>query len=382
METKLLTRDYGRTPRGKKRQELTQILWGAWWRPPPNQPRWQTKEAQFDARIRAAMRRLAAGTVLDGIAAARLWGLPIMGHCDVIEVVTTVPHSRHCHHWGQGNERITVKPSSRTIPSDAITTHRGIRVLKPEYLCAELLARQPDYIAIPIVEAALHRLISPSPLQRQRVIAAFQKAKNTLLSILNNRRWKRGVKRAQRLLDRISPWSESVGESRLRMLMEELQLPAPQQQWPVATERGWIWPDFAWPDHGVAIEFDGLEKYAKDAPRTLQAEKQREESLRPVFPVIMRFLWQDLNTGRARYQLRKLAHRFASLPPPPSRLTILPHSTTEDVLGSTLKTPTTNLKPAANECSKTAKYALQQQCSAPDCDRIPQPLGQNGNAGQ
>lgn len=317
METPLLTRDYGRTPRGKKRQKLARILWGAWWQPPGTHSSWQAKEEKFRARIRAAMRRLPAGTVLDGIAAAHWWGLPTMGHCQLIEVITNVNHSRHASHWGHGDDKITIKPSSRTIPQDAVVEYQGIRVLKPEYLCAELLARHRPGICVPIVEAALNRALSPSPLARTASENAFIRAKETLQVILETRRWKRGVRKALNLLKRLSPWSESVGESKLRLLMHDLGLPEPKQQWLVTTEEGAIWPDFAWPSHGIAVEFDGLDKYKNDAGSILQAEKYREEKLRRSFPTIIRFMWKDFFNGRARTQLLKLKRCLRQAPNPP-----------------------------------------------------------------
>lgn len=314
MKTPLLTRDYGRTPRGRNRRKLAQILWGAWWEPVNAQAPWQAKEERFRARIRAAMRRSPDGTILDGIAAAHWWGLPIMGKCDLIEVITNVNHSRHTSHWGRGEDKVTIKPSSRTIPEDAVVEQHGIRVLKVEYLCAELLARHAPEVAIPIVEAALNRVLSPSPLNRTASEDAFSRAKETLQVILETRRWKRGVRKALNLLKRLSPWSESVGESKLRLLMQDLGLPEPKQQWLVTTEDGVIWPDFAWPAHGIAVEFDGLDKYKENTARILQAEKQREEKLRRVYPTIVRFIWKDFFNGRARQQLLKLSVRLRQPP--------------------------------------------------------------------
>lgn len=281
-------------------------MWGAWWEPSATTTTWEASENKFTARIHATMRRLAPGTVLDGIAAAHLWGLPTLGHHQQIDVITNVAHSRHQSRWGCGDDRITVKPSSRTIPEEAVVEFKGIRVLKIEYLCAELLARQPRAIAVPIVEAALNKGLKPHPLQREYAEEKFAAAKELLQQILEKRRWRRGVRRALTLLAELSPWSQSVGESRMRMLMRDLRLPAPRQQYPVLTDRGWVWPDFSWPEKGVIVEFDGIDKYREKGWQTLREEKQREEGLREKFPRILRFLWQDLENGVARYKLQQL----------------------------------------------------------------------------
>ena len=59
--------------------------------------------------------------------------------------------------------------------------------------------------------------------------------------------------------------------------------------------------DFGWPDLGVLREFDGKSKYGElmrrpgqSAEQVLVAEKRREDRLRELGWMVIRWMWQDL----------------------------------------------------------------------------------------
>ena len=81
------------------------------------------------------------------------------------------------------------------------------------------------------------------------------------------------------------PRLESVGEDRFLYLAYDQGLPRPEPQWEVQDERGRVVArlDFAWPDVGVFLEFDGRTKYrlyrreGETLEEFLMREKAREE---------------------------------------------------------------------------------------------------------
>ncbi len=101
------------------------------------------------------------------------------------------------------------------------------------------------------------------------------------------------------------PRAESVGESRSRYLFWSSGLPAPLSQVDVFDETGRLIGrvDFAWPDLGVFLEFDGRVKYAdllapgQDTVDVVLAEKRREERIcRATGWRCVRLTWADLGT--------------------------------------------------------------------------------------
>jgi predicted transcriptional regulator of viral defense system len=117
-------------------------------------------------------------------------------------------------------------------------------------------------------------------------------------------------KESARLLDMIEFWpgsataraafafgsqrSESVGESRLRVLMHDHGLPVPVLQHVVTDARGFVGrTDFYFPDHRTVVEFDGLMKYG--SVETLVQEKLREDRLRALGLQVVRIVWADLS---------------------------------------------------------------------------------------
>lgn len=101
-----------------------------------------------------------------------------------------------------------------------------------------------------------------------------------------------------------NPLAESVGESRFRVLMHDLGLPAPLLQVVFEDADGFIGRvDFYFPGYNLVVEFDGLMKYADGSREVLIQEKLREDRLRALGLHVVRTTWADLEnparTGRA-----------------------------------------------------------------------------------
>jgi hypothetical protein len=115
---------------------------------------------------------------------------------------------------------------------------------------------------------------------------------------------------------------ESVGESRTYYLCFRHGLPTPEPQYPILDEWGRevARVDFAWPELGVFLEFDGKVKYEKllkvgqRASDVVLAEKRREEMICGLTGWrCIRIIWADLeNPERTAAKLRRaLAPRAA-----------------------------------------------------------------------
>ena len=87
------------------------------------------------------------------------------------------------------------------------------------------------------------------------------------------------------------------------MIFHLARLPTPELQFSVFTHDGRFVgrSDFGWPEFGVLGEFDGKSKYGEllrkpgqSAEQVLVAEKRREDRLRELGWMVIRWMWQDL----------------------------------------------------------------------------------------
>jgi hypothetical protein len=87
-----------------------------------------------------------------------------------------------------------------------------------------------------------------------------------------------GSPTARQALSFMDPLSESVGESRLRVLMHAYGLPAPELQVEIHDADGFVARvDFFVREYGVVVEFDGMVKYGGGSASVLIQEKTRED---------------------------------------------------------------------------------------------------------
>lgn len=112
---------------------------------------------------------------------------------------------------------------------------------------------------------------------------------------------RRGVRTARRAASMIDIRSESVGESFSRVIMVENQLPRPELQVEFGDTDGFFAVvDFFWPEWDLIGEFDGKIKYGRllrpgELPGdAVFREKQREDRLRELGFIVVRWVWDDL----------------------------------------------------------------------------------------
>ncbi|WP_231635248.1 hypothetical protein [Luteipulveratus halotolerans] len=101
--------------------------------------------------------------------------------------------------------------------------------------------------------------------------------------------------RASRMLELMDARSESVGETRLRLLLRGLGIDV-ETQFEIAMDgRSGACADFRVVGTRVLIEFDGEVKYqGDDGAKVLVAEKHREDGLRRAGWTVVRVVWADL----------------------------------------------------------------------------------------
>ena len=173
------------------------------------------------------------------------------------------------------------------LPGDVVMCN-GVPVVAPARLGLEMTMFADVEVALGIVNHLLHRGLTTVQ-ALQECYAAMSMWPRTLTTDL-----------VLRLADsRI----ESLGESRCLYLFFLHHLPAPEPQYEVRDASGRLIGrvDFAWPELGIFVEFDGKVKYEKllspgqRASDVVVAEKQREELIcRITGWRCIRLTWSDL----------------------------------------------------------------------------------------
>lgn len=232
------------------------------------------------ARARSALRRLDEPAVLSHTTAATVLGLPTWGPAPARVQVTRDASS--------GGRR-TSSTHVRTAPLAAheVTSVAGLLVTSPARTVvdvARLLGEEPGVVT---ADAALRTGV----VSREELETALERARG----------WP-GIARARRAVRFADPLSESVGESRSRVAIARVGLPAPRLQRVVRTGGGVVVGrvDFLWEDHRTIGEFDGLVKYRgvvddDDPGDVVTAEKLREDALRTEGYEVVRWIWSELD---------------------------------------------------------------------------------------
>lgn len=120
-----------------------------------------------------------------------------------------------------------------------------------------------------------------------------------LLATLDSMRTWPGAIAAGRVVSFADGRSESVGESRARVLFARQGLPEPVLQREFSEDDGELIGrvDFLFADEWTIVEFDGLVKYGRSGDMAANAvveEKLREDRLRELGYEVVRLVWADL----------------------------------------------------------------------------------------
>jgi len=241
--------------------------------------------ARHALQIAATVADLRRPAVVSHQSAAVLLGLPLWGApLDQVHITrrprassqTTGP--LRCHVARLRDDEV------KTVGSHTVTD-----VARTVLDLARSLPFEP---AVVTVDAALHEgLLSLSVLQQR------------LMDIAGTR----GSRHAARVVAFADGRSESVGESRSRVLLHKLGLAPSALQLRITDSEGSFLgrSDFAWEEQRVLGEFDGRIKYGRllrpgqDPGDAVFEEKRREDAMRDAAWEVVRWTWSDLSVPAA-----------------------------------------------------------------------------------
>lgn len=239
-----------------------------------------------DDRARHAFRACAlsanaSGAALSHISAAVLHGV------DVWEIPLDDVHLTRNASSGSRRVRGRVMHAAPFAESEVVDLPAG-RVLSVARTVVDVAASVPFEQAVVVGDSALRRGLTVDCLHRAVALRGSHP----------------GGARVRRAVRFMSARSDSVGESRSRVLFVREQLPIPMEQVDVfdAYDRWLARVDFLWDEFGVIGEFDGRIKYRRDGVASMDAEevvyreKLREDALRRAGWTVVRWTWRDLNT--------------------------------------------------------------------------------------
>lgn len=185
------------------------------------------------------------------------------------------------------------------IKEDDVVVIDGVRVMALPRTVVDTARITPFEPAVCVADAAVRR--------EPRVAAAA-------LERLNEMRNWQGARNAGAVVAFADGRSESVGESRLRVLFRNVGLPAPELQVEFHKPSGLFVArsDFYFREQRTAGEFDGKQKYLRYAPNGEDAgevvwrEKRREDELRRLGIEVERVIWVDFDRPKAvEYRFRQ-----------------------------------------------------------------------------
>jgi len=234
--------------------------------------------------------------VLSHQSAAVVYGLPLW----------KTPLDRvHLTRNRRGGGRITRRTTVHCAPiGEHVAVVDGHALTLPARTVVDLARTLPFEQAVVVGDAAVRR---------------FGVGREDLEAELARAARRHGVDAARRVVRFLSGHSESVGESRSRVMLSRAGLPAPSQQGEVFEPGGRRIGRVDFHFDGIVLgEFDGRVKYGRllkpgQSPGdAVFAEKQREDALRDLGFQVVRWTWDDLEApGQVAERVRRAIARAA-----------------------------------------------------------------------
>jgi hypothetical protein len=240
-----------------------------------------TTREQHLVACSAVLRVARSAAALSHISAAAAYGLPLWDlPLDEVHVTRLGPHT--------GRSEAGVRQHHRPLSDRDVMSEGGRPVTSPTRTALDLTTITDVEHALPVVSELLRRkLTTPEDLAR-----GYEQIRHVPGSL------------SSQLVIRLADGRlESVGECRSYHMFFRQALPMPEPQYEVFDEHGVLLGrvDFAWPELGVFVEFDGREKYLKylregeDVIDAVRREKAREEQIcRLTGWRCIRLVWADL----------------------------------------------------------------------------------------
>lgn len=232
-------------------------------------------------RARAAVQQARTRVILSHVSGLPEYDAPVWG-LDLTDVHLTRTDGK------AGRHEAGIAQHCGTVLPEDIVRRNGLEVMSPVRLALEVTTMASTEAGLVVVNHFLNcgAATQEELLERYQVMEQWP---NTLRTGL--------------VLHRSDPRAESVGESRTLHLIHDAGLPLPELQYPIldANGREVARVDFAWPELGVFLEFDGKVKYEKllkpgqRASDVVIAEKRRERLIcRLTGWRCIRIDWSDL----------------------------------------------------------------------------------------
>jgi len=227
----------------------SQLRTSAWRRVFPDVWACRSLVLNHELRALAAARLLLPGAVVSGRSAGVLWGAPLAETDDDVEL-SMPPGFR-------GGSIPGVRLRRRVLPDEDVVVRRGTRVTGRVRTALDLAALRPIDEAVVAVDAFL--VATRTPVDDVRRAAAAVTG--------------RGRRYVRRVLERADGLAGSPQETRLRLLLGRSDLPAPVAQFRVRDAGGFVARvDFAWPEHRLALEYEGA---WHGAPQQVGLDRER-----------------------------------------------------------------------------------------------------------
>jgi hypothetical protein len=227
----------------------SQLRSSAWRRVFPDV--WACASLPLTHRLRAlaAARLLLPGAVVSGRSAAVLWEAPLADEGDDVEV--TVPPSF------RGGSIPGIRLRRRALPDHDVVVRQGTRVTGRIRTALDLAEIRPLDDAVIAVDAFL--VATRRPVGEVRAAAATGTGRHC-----------RHVRRVLALADGLAG---SPQETRLRLLLGRSDVPTPVAQHRVLEDGQFLARvDFAWPEHRLALEYEGT---WHGAPQQVPEDRER-----------------------------------------------------------------------------------------------------------
>lgn len=259
--------------------ELVRVRWGSY----VMALEWEGADdhARYGYLCRAAYRRARADVALSHLSSAQGWGTPLWD-VDFSEVHLTRNDQRI------GRREAGVAQHVGTIEEGDWVELDGVNVMSPTRTALELTTLLDVEHSVVEIDYLLHQGLTTVEQLRAR------------LATMTN--WP-GTLRTDLVLRLVSDRSESVGESRTRVLCWSQGLPRPEVNYEIKDERGRVIHrvDLAWPELGLFLEFDGKEKYLRHRREgesisdCVERERRRQNRIEELTGWrCIRIVWADL----------------------------------------------------------------------------------------
>lgn len=267
--------------KGVESGELLKLRHGWYCRTPAAE---ESRITAMRRQIQVALEQKSGDSVASHSSAALLYGLPL-----VDTARTTDVHLTGLRRSG-GKRASGVILHTSPAPPDSVSVN-GICATSVQRTVVDV-ARTAGFIpGVCVADAALHKkLITPADLAEE----------------VEHHHGRVGAGTARAVAAFADGNSESPGESKSRCLMSmwsDVPTPRLQHEFRTASGRLVARTDFDWEGRLVG-EFDGYVKYTgrrgrrgngEDPSQVAWQEKRREDDLRSLGPIVIRWIWYDLN---------------------------------------------------------------------------------------